>query len=53
LGSLTILGVGSRAIRPARRVPGRYRSCDSRAVQAVTAVVFAVGLLTAGTVVVG
>jgi hypothetical protein len=50
LGALAILGTGSRAFRPLRRLSGEHRPCDYRGVQAVTAVVVLLGLLTVGSV---
>lgn len=46
LGAGAILGVGSRALRPLRRLPGDERPCDYRGVQVVTCTVLLLGFLT-------
>jgi hypothetical protein len=48
VGTLAILGTGSRAFRPIRRLPGPQRPCDHRGVRVVTGIVILLGLLTAG-----
>lgn len=53
LGAAAILGLGSRAIRPIRRVSDPDRSCDYLGVRAVAGIVLVLGLLTVGTVIMG
>lgn len=53
LGAVAVLGLGSRAVRAERRVPGPLRSCDYRGIQAATVVVAVLGALTVGLVVAG
>lgn len=48
-----ILGLGSRAFRPPRRVTGPLRRCDQRGVQGVTGVALLLGVLTIGSVLLG
>lgn len=51
LAAIAILSLGSRTVRPIRRVPAPQRQCDYRGVQATTGIVLVVGLLAAGSVV--
>ncbi len=51
LGALVILGTGSRAFRPLRRLSGPQRRCDYRGMRAVTGIVVLLGLLTAASLV--
>ncbi|HZB21471.1 MAG TPA: DUF202 domain-containing protein [Blastococcus sp.] len=48
LGALAVLGTGSRAFRPVRRLAGQHRQCDYRGVRAVTVIVVLLGILTVG-----
>ncbi len=53
LGTLAILGIGSRAFRPLRRLSGAHRPCDYRGVRAVTGIVILLGLLILGSLLLG